>query len=107
MSLSSLLNCTVTKTNPTLANENEYGEFVITYGGSTELNAAMQLNSGEEEVQFGGKVIVAEYILYCLPTVSITEGDNVTYNSISYRVIFVDDECMRNHHKKVFLKRIP
>lgn len=107
MSLTSLLNCAVTRTTPTLANENEYGEFVITFGGSLAFNACLQLNKGSEEVQVGGKTIIAEYILYCLPTINIQEGDKVTYKSIDYRTIFVDDECQRLHHLKVFLKRIP
>ncbi|MFX0084281.1 MAG: hypothetical protein ACFFAU_01305 [Candidatus Hodarchaeota archaeon] len=107
MSLDSLLNCTVTRTAPTQGSENEYGEYVITYTGSTSFNACIQLNKGSEEVQIGGKAIIAEYILYCKPSITIIEGDKVVYKNIGYRAILVDDECQREHHLKVFLKRIP
>lgn len=108
MSLSSLLGQTITIYNTT--SKNRYGREQV--GSGTSVSARFQKTSkptfeyssrGSREVQY-----IITGIAYVQSTVTVNEGDKVTYDGVNYRVHGVSkviDGTGNTHHKKLELTK--
>lgn len=75
------------------------------YGTGTTIKAAVNPVAGVEIVSGDKDKLFADYKIFCSDTVTIAEGNRVTYGAVTLDVIFIKDTLNKGHHKLVYCKK--
>lgn len=80
--------------NPTLASSDVVG------------NLCRLMATSGRELKVGAELVIADYKLFVLEALAITEQDEVIMNGVTYEVLFVADrqDDTSNHHKECLLR---
>jgi len=82
------------------------GAVVRTWTTASTVDALIAPGGGNESFSDGKVTLYASHRMYCDAGTDVTNKDRVVYGTATYRVIFVKNPNLRNHHKQVYLDEV-
>ena len=74
------------------------------WGSGTTVDAAVNPITGMEKYAADRKTLFADWKVFCSDTVTIDEGDRITWDSRTLDVVHVKDTLNMGHHKRILCK---
>ena len=74
------------------------------WGSASTVAAAVNPIIGIEKYAADRKTLFADWKIFCADTVSVDEGDRITWDSRTLDVVHVKDTLNMGHHKRILCK---
>ena len=71
------------------------------WGSASSADAAVNPISGLEKYAADRKTLFADYKIFCSDTLSVDEGNRITWDSKTLDVVHVKDTLQKGHHKRI------
>ena len=95
---------------------NTYGEVVMTYPTAPVITSSLKIRvdpdrrGGSEgfKVEFQGGVVIADYLAYTCPGISVRANDTLEIGIRKYQILLVDElfEKEKLHHLQIRMRRV-